>query len=520
MPKPLSFGHVGVELTVGGSPAGEEVGPDTPFRILILGDFSGRRNRGPSLADAPLKNRRPLRVDRDNLDQVLARMGVELQLPVAGPEGARLTLRFTELDDFHPDRLFRRAEVFQAWQDWRSRLSNPATFEAAAEEMRTWMSAGRREEPEPAAEKKPAPEPVPVSSENLLEHILGETPVAGTSAPAAAGGVDWQAYLQKMVEPYTLPRTDTARQAQLTTLVDQAIGRQMRAFLHHPDFQALEAAWRGLDFLVRRLETDGNLKLYVLDVSREELAADLNAVEDLSATGIYKLLVEPTVGTAGGQPWGVLAGLFTFDFRQEDVELLGRLARIAHLTGAPFLGAAQSRLVGCESLAQTPDPDDWNQEDPEGADRWQTLRRLGEASSLGLALPRFLLRLPYGREADPTEQFQFEELAQDSTHESYLWGNPALACTLLLGQAFTRYGWDFRPGMVQDIDDLPIHVYEQDGDKEMKPCAEVVLGLRAAERMADQGLMPLLSVQQQGAVRLGKFQSVAEGNGKLAGRWQ
>ncbi len=186
-------------------------------------------------------------------------------------------------------------------------------------------------------------------------------------------------------------RCQDPRQIELEDTINAAAAEMMRIMLQHPDFQALEAAWRGLDFLVSRLETDAQLKLYVLDLSKSELTDDLNDANDLRSTGLYKLLVEQTIGTAGGEPWAVIGGNYTFDQTRQDAELLGRIARIAAAAGAPFIAAAESNLLGCESLAQTPDPDDWlPSRDDHGQAAWQALQNIPQAAYLGLALPRFL----------------------------------------------------------------------------------------------------------------------------------
>src|SRR5262249_51016732 len=157
----------------------------------------------------------------------------------------------------------------------------------------------------------------------------------------------------------------------------------------------LEAAWRCLFFLVRRLDTDGQLKLFLLDVSRDELTEDLGAVDDLGSAGIHRLLVEQTVGIPGATPWGLLVGNYTFGPDLADVELAGRLAKVARQAGSPLLAGASPAILGCPSLAATPDPDDWSRDAREETqETWQALRQLAEARYLGLALPRFLLRLP------------------------------------------------------------------------------------------------------------------------------
>ena len=204
-----------------------------------------------------------------------------------------------------------------------------------------------------------------------------------------------------------------------------------------------------------------------------------------------------------------------------DAELLGRLARIARAAGAPFIAAASPRLLGCESLAETPHPRDWRlTPDADSANAWAALRGLPEASAIGLALPRFLLRLPYGKKTDPIDSFDFEEMPEDPPHEEYLWGNPAFACTVLLAQSFSEYGWELRPGVHAQVDGLPLHVYEHDGESELKPCAEALLTEDAADRILENGLMPLVSLKGRDAVRLVRFQSIAKPLGALAGGWQ
>jgi type VI secretion system protein ImpC len=309
------------------------------------------------------------------------------------------------------------------------------------------------------------------------------------------------------------------RQAEFIAKVDAATGEVMRTVLHHADFQALEAAWRGLFFVLRRLETDVELKLYLLDVSKAELAADLARAKSLRATGIYRVLVEQTVETPGGQPWAVVGANYTFGDSVDDVMLLGSLGGIAGAAGAPLLAAASPGVLGAESLGKTPEPRNWRPVEPERARAWEILRSLEEARYLGLALPRFLLRLPYGKATEPIEQFVFEEFDGAPSHEGYLWGNPALACVYLLGQAFAQWGWQMRPDALRDIDGLPAHIYREDGESHLKPCAEALLTEQAANAMLDKGLMPLLSLKDRDAVRLLRFQSLADPPAPLAGRW-
>jgi type VI secretion system protein ImpC len=509
MPKPGSLSNTEVRLTstmaeAEATPRGE----DTPMRVAILGDISGRGDRPGA---ARLAERKPVRVDRDNADEVLSRLGVTLALPAVG------TLRFAELDDFHPDRLARNVPAFEALRELRNDLRNPSTFARAAERMRGWSAAKApaapippKEEPEPGRELSRA------EQADILDQLLAETQPQPQRAERLPGGQDWQSFLQRIVEPHLLPKIDFAEQAALEAVVNEAAGAQLRSLLHHPDIQAVESAWRAVHFLTRRLETDERLQLYLVDVTKAELAADLASGDDLHATGIHRLLAE---SAAGGRPWGILAGLYTFDQGREDVELLGRIARLAQRAGAPFLAEGSCRILGCSSLVQTPDAAAWAPADTEAQQRWAALRRLPEAPYLGLALPRFLLRLPYGKDTSPAEEFDFEEMPEGAGHDGYLWGNPAVACAYLLAESFRRRGWDFHAGAVREIADLPLHVYRAGGEGRIKPCAEVLLDEKATAAVLDRGLVALVSVRDRDAVRVVRFQSLAGSATPLAGRW-
>lgn len=487
---------------------------DAPLRILILGDFSGRENRGLVESGSALAQRRTVAVDADNFADRLRRMAPRLCLQW-GNSAATTTIGFTQLDDFHPDRLYQELEVFGALRQMRRRLLDPAQFAEAAAELRRAGAAAPRGVDSPTA--PPAPDRVPPNAAVALEEVLGATPADAAPSQAAVPN-EVARLIQSIVAPYSRPKSDP-QQAEYVASVDEAIAAEMRNILHHPAFQALEAAWRGVDRLVSRLEIGAQLKLELLDLSRAELAADLASADGPQASGLYKLLVERRQ-IQGEQPYSLLVGLYTFDAGAADVRLLGALGAIAAQADAPLLAAAAPQVLGVNQLCGAPDPDDWPGLDADSQQRWQALRRAPGASWLGLALPRVLLRLPYGKRFSATERFEFEELSAVADHESFLWGNPAIHCALLLGESFLRGGWSMNPRDHLESDDLPAYYYHEDGEAQLLPCGEALLTVRAAEAILDRGVMPWLSFRDRGAIRLARFQSLADPPAPLSGRWR
>jgi type VI secretion system protein ImpC len=517
MPDRHSFGEIHLDVTAGRERVQETPESETPFRVAILGDFGGRGNRRLMEIGEAMANRRPMLIDRDNFDSVFAKVSPQIDLLMG--KSYLLTLKFRDLEEFHPDSIFRRDQLFQKLRETREKLSDPDTFAETAGEL------GIRGTPPEAA---PAPvEPrrdssgdvQQVVSGSLLDEMLEETEKKADQPRPSRASDPLTSLVRSIIAPHIVPKADP-RQAEALGLIDLATSAQMSALLHLPEFQALESAWRAVFFLVRNLETSSQLKVLLIDVSKEELARDLASSPDLRSTGTYRLLVEKTVGTPGAEPWAILAGNYTFDDSREDAELLARMAKVAAAAGAPFISSASPGLLGCDSIIDLPDRRKWTKQPaPGAAAAWKILRGLPEARYLGLALPRFLIRLPYGKDTDSTELFDFEEMPDTAAHEDYLWANPAFAAVLLLAQTFSDQGWELRPGTIQEIAGLPIHIYTQEGETKTQPCAEVLMTQTAAEEMMRKGIMPLASLKDQPVIRLVRFQSIADPPTVLGGRW-
>ena len=488
---------------------------DRAYSIALLGDFSGRGSRRTD-GDAD-RTPEAILVDRDNLDQVLARLSPVLRIPLSGSDRG-MDLAFEELEDFHPDRLFTRLPLFRELRDLRARLLDPVTFAAAAAELR---HAGSPEEGSGSAGAQGGGDageggagrgsgaagapPDPALLDGILDRIVEEAepfPDAwGPTDPLTDAG--FRSYVRRVLAPHLVADADP-RQAEFVDHVDAATGEQMRALLHAPGFQEMEGLWRAVDRLVRGVPTGVLLRLYLVDVTRRDLTAALES-EAPGATPLGRLLATgPEGGSRGG--WGLLVADWTVGPDPADLALLGAMAREGARVGVPWIAAADPGLLGCPSPAHLAEPEAWSEPDP----AWAALRRSPDARWVGLALPRLLGRLPYGEDADACDLFRFEEFEGPADHGDYLWGNPALGCALLLAQAFAGDGWDMRPGSVREVTGLPLHLVREEGETSALPCAEVWLTERAADRMLDAGLMPFASRRDRDAAQLVRFQSIAD----------
>ena len=497
-------GGIGFEVNLGASrgPVQRATGRSNRRHILVLGDFTGRRNRGVETTE-DLERRPVLAVDIDRWDAVLARLSPALRFDAAlmGTGDAEVTFR--SLDDFHPDRLLATMEPFRRLRESRARLGDPAQFEREAERLMADAAPALRGVQEPASE----------GADDLLQRLIG-SPAPSGPAVATAGAVD--SLIRRLVQPHIRPGPSRSP-APFLAAVDASLSEAMRTVLHDPDFQELEATWRGLRTLVDALDPDEVVSVQLVDVSRGELLADLAACAgDAAASAAHRLLARGCRSGADAEPWSLLVGHFTFGADHHDLDLLEHLGAVASSAGAPLLAAAAPSLVGCASLADGADPRQWAIGDSAVAQRWDGLRRGPVAQWIGLALPRILLRLPYGARTDAIETFAFEELSPSATHEDYLWGNPALACARAIGAAWRSDAAAATVDGPLEIDDLPAHVREVDGERRLQPCAEVLLPLSAGEEILRRGVMPWLSFGNRNAARLLDVRSIADPPAPLA----
>jgi type VI secretion system protein ImpC len=485
------------------------VEPETPLRIVLMADFSGRGTRGDQPDEPAAYALR--RIDLDTMDQVLSwfapRVGLRAGEAEVGPETP-----IAGLGDFHPDSLFARLQPFRLLDGLRDRLRSPSTFERAAAELAALGGAATpAEAPAPG---KPAPAATAESDSATLERLLGQprpSPAEGGAAAPARGAVD--AFLQELVGPYVVPDPHPRRDECLRQ-VEEAMSHLMRRVLRAPDFRALETAWGGVELLLRRVEDQESVRFELVDISKARLLAEA-ASNTGPLEGLARALVERP---AGKPPVGLLVGAYEFGLAPEDIAALQAMASVAARAGAPFLAGAELAVAGCASAADCRAAGASAEAPAKSPDAWNALRAAPEARFLCLAFPRFLLRLPYGARSDPIDAFAFEELPSAADHDAWLWGNGAFLCALVLAEAYAGAGWGFSPAGLAEVGGLPVHTVGTGDDLRVVPCGEAWLTDGAVQNLAGRGLTAIQSVQGRDAVRV-HLRSLSGAAAALGGRW-
>ncbi|MCC6229631.1 MAG: type VI secretion system contractile sheath large subunit [Phycisphaerales bacterium] len=280
--------------------------------------------------------------------------------------------------------------------------------------------------------------------------------------------------------------------------IDAKLSEQINQIIHHADFQQLESAWRGLHHLVNNTETDETLKIRVMNISKKDLSKTLGKFKGTAwdQSPIFKRLYEDEFGTPGGQPYGCLVGDYYFDHTPPDVELLSGIAQVASASHAPFMAAAAPSILNMESWNELSNPRDLTKifQSAEYAP-WKSFRESDDARYVGLAMPRFLSRLPYGAKTNPVSEFAFEEDTAGSDSGKYTWSNAAYAMAVNINRSFKAYGWCARIRGVESggmVEGLPCHTFPtDDGGVDMKCPTEIAITDRREAELAKNGFMPL-----------------------------
>ncbi|MDP2370838.1 type VI secretion system contractile sheath large subunit [Rhodoferax sp.] len=281
--------------------------------------------------------------------------------------------------------------------------------------------------------------------------------------------------------------------------IDQKLTDQVNRILHHAEFQKLEGAWRGLHYMVNNTESDVHLKIRVMDISKQELGKNLKRFKGAAwdQSPLFKKIYEEEYGQFGGEPFGAMVGDYHFDQSPPDVELLGEMAKIAASAHAPFITGASPSLMQMESWQELANPRDLAKifSTPEYAG-WRSLRESEDSKYLGLCMPRFLARTPYGAKTNPVEAFNFEEDVAGADHNKYAWANAAYAMATNINRSYKQYGWGSRIRGVESggaVENLPLHTFPtDDGGVDQKCPTEIAISDRREAELSGCGLLSMI----------------------------
>lgn len=470
-----------------------------PFRILVIGDFSGR-GRLDDAPGPPLNERRVVAVT--DPDELLRDLRPRVSFELAGP--GRVSFDVRQIADFRPDRLVKRVPHLQGLR------ASIASAVAGAGGAPDGVAASQGDSRGPDGGGGGEPPEAPAASESLLDDIVEATPRVEATADSGPLG-DLSAWVRDVVQEHRVPDESDA-QSELRARLEREAARRIVEVLHAPAVRDLETLWRSLLFLLARVEWP-EVRCYVLDVSRAELAADMGTPDPaaLERSRLARALLEPLPGRGEGAPaLAVLAEELGGEAR--DVALLNRLAILAHASGIPLLAGAGAGLLGLEGWADPPADYDWPEPDTPA---WDAFRQTEAAASVGLVAPRYLVRLPYGEDTDPCEVLAVEE-ADLAAGDAFLWGNPAFPAAAALARSFLERGWSLSPGP-RELSGLPIHVGAA-GAVLAHP-VEAVWNAEALRRVGDRGVVPLAGYRQEARLRVPALFSTQEGGAALSAWW-
>ncbi|MFD1200021.1 type VI secretion system contractile sheath large subunit [Brucella gallinifaecis] len=305
---------------------------------------------------------------------------------------------------------------------------------------------------------------------------------------------------QQALENTVIVSSDAYRTIQaLITEIDEKLSQQINRIIHHDDFQKLEGTWQGLQYLVNSSETNEMLKIRFMSISKKELGRVLKRHKGAGwdQSPIFKKIYEEEYGQFGGEPFGCLIGDYYFDHSPQDVELLGEMAKVAAASHCPFIAGAAPSVMQMETWQELSNPRDLTKifQNTEYA-AWRNLRESEDARYLGLVMPRFLARLPYGIRSNPVDEFDFEEDTDGASHSNYTWSNAAYTMAANINRSFREFGWCTAIRGVESggaVEGLPCHTFpSDDGGVDMKCPTEIAISDRREAELAKNGFMPLI----------------------------
>ena len=329
---------------------------------------------------------------------------------------------------------------------------------------------------------------------SLLDQIMQETRIKPTDEGYETARKGVEAFIGDLLEPARKgEKVEQKVVDEMIREIDKRISKQVDEILHHREFQNIESAWRGLKMLVDRTDFRENIKMELLNVSKEDLLEDFEDAPEIAKSGLYKHAYTAEYGQFGGQPYGAIISNHSFGPGAQDIKLLQNVASVSAMSHAPFIAGAGPEFFGLDSFEGMPNLKDLESifEGPQYA-KWQAFRESDDSRNVGLTLPRFMLRQPYGEE-NPVKAFNYEENV-DESNEHFLWGNASYAMASNLTRSYAKYRWCpniIGPQSGGVVEDLPVHKYTENGEIKTKPPTETALSDRKEFELAEQGFIGL-----------------------------
>jgi type VI secretion system protein ImpC len=277
--------------------------------------------------------------------------------------------------------------------------------------------------------------------------------------------------------------------------IDRRLSMQLDEIMHHEKFQSMESAWRSLKFLIDRTDFKKNVKLDMLDVSKTELTEDFEDAPETIQSGLYKHVYVSEYDTPGGEPFGAVISNYDFDSRAADIMLLQNISKVAAACHCPFIASVNPKFFGKETIHDLTKIEDLHNF-LERSDflKWNSFRQTEDSRYVGLVLPRFMLRLPYGEETLSVKDFNYEENVKGNDHHKYLWGNAAFAFAANMVRSYIENGWCVQirgPEAGGKVEDLPVHMYDAGKGSQMKIPTEILIPETREFEFAQEGFIPL-----------------------------
>src|SRR5580658_2317613 len=334
--------------------------------------------------------------------------------------------------------------------------------------------------------------------QGLLDQIVASGRFNRDAATLERGRDLVKEFVSQVLEGHmTLTRDAEASIQARIAQIDRLISLQLNEVLHYPAFQKLEATWRGIKYLLEQSETSEMLKIKVLNVSKRDLLKDLQKASEFDQSALFKKVYEEEFGVFGGAPFAALVGDFEFGRGPEDIELMERISQVAASAHAPFISAASSDLLNLSSYTQLGAPRDVGKifDSTEYA-KWKSFRQSEDSRYVALTLPHILMRLPYGKDTKPIDDFSYEEHVDGTDHSKYLWMNAAYSLGTRMTNSYSMFGMCVAMRGVENgglVEGLPVHnFYTDEGDIAMKCPTEVPITDRREKELADLGFVPLV----------------------------